>query len=271
MEIKYIDTHSHLFEKKFAEDKDQVLVRMQENNVGTFAVGVSYETSKQAIALAESNENILGAIIGVHPTDTNESFDSQAYQALLSDTVIGVGECGLDYYRLPAQTGAERDEVYIRQRELFEAQVVFAAENDLPLMLHVRPTDGTTNAHDDVLEILSLYQKTYGDAIRGNSHFFTSTKEIARKYLELGFFISFPGVITFALELHEVVRDVPLDMMLVETDSPYAAPVPHRGKRNEPVFVIDTIKAIADIRGEDFDVVARQLLKNTQTVFLGTK
>ncbi|QSH39093.1 TatD family hydrolase [Candidatus Kaiserbacteria bacterium] len=263
--IKYIDTHSHLFEKKFNEDREEVLKRMAENEVGTFAVGVSLETSKQAVALEESHENILGAVIGVHPTDTNESFNAKEYESILNDKVVGIGECGLDYYRTP------QDDVYIRQREVFEAQVVFAAENDLPLMLHVRPTEGTTDAHKDVLEILSLHQGASGDSVRGCSHFFTSTKEIAREYLELGFYISFPGVVTFASELEEVVRDVPLDMMLVETDSPYAAPVPHRGKRNEPVFVIDTIRAIADIRGEDFEKVSEQLYKNTQTLFLAGK
>lgn len=265
MEIKHIDTHSHLFEKKFDSDRQELLQRMAENQVGTFSVGVSLETSKQAVALAKSEENVLGAIIGVHPTDTNEGFDAAAYESLLSDSVVGVGECGLDYYRTP------RENVYIRQREIFEAQVVFAAENDLPLMLHIRASEGTTDAHDDVLEILKLHQKTYGNTVRGNSHFFTSTKEIAREYLELGFYISFPGVITFAPELHEVVRDVPLDMMLAETDSPYAAPIPHRGKRNEPLFVIDTIKAIAEIRGEDFEKVSEQLYKNTQDLFLNTK
>jgi len=158
--------------------------------------------------------------------------------------------------------------VYIHQREIFEAQVVFAAENDLPLMLHIRPSDGTTDAHDDALEVLRLHQKIYGDTIRGNVHFFTSTKEIAREYLELGFTIAFPGVITFVPELHEVVRDVPLDMMLAETEAPYATPVPHRGKRNEPVFVIDTIRAIAEIRGEDFEMVSTQLTENAKALFL---
>ena len=261
----HIDTHSHLYETKFDVDREDVLQRMKEEGVTNIVVGVSLETSKQAIELAKKEEQVVGATIGVHPTDTNEKFDTKVYEELLCDEVVGVGECGFDYYRTP------KEEVYVHQREIFEAQVVFAAENDLPLMLHVRPSENSTDAHDDALEVLELYQKTYGDAVRGNAHFFTSTKEIARAYLELGFTIAFPGVITFAPELAEVVRDVPLDMMLAETDAPYAAPEPHRGKRNEPVFVIDTIKAIAEIRGEDFDTVAKQLQKNAQTVFLKAK
>lgn len=262
MEIKYIDTHAHLFEKKFDTDRDEVLARMRDAGVGVLAVGVSFETSKAAIAQTQTHEEVFGAVIGVHPTDTSESFDATRYQDLVNEHVVAVGECGLDYYRTP------RTDVYVRQRELFEAQLHFALDNDLPLMLHVRPTPGTQDAHEDILEILRIYKQAHGDALRGNSHFFTATENIARSYLELGFLISFPGVITFAPELHSVVRDVPLDMLLSETDSPYAAPVPHRGKRNEPVFVIDTVRAIADIRGEDVEVVRAALLENAKSLFL---
>ena len=116
--------------------------------------------------------------------------------------------------------------------------------------------------------MIDLYQKEYGDTVRGNVHFYTSTKEIAREYVSRGFTIAFPGVITFVPELHEVVRDVPLDMMLGETDAPYASPVPHRGKRNEPIFVLDVMRSIAEIRGEDFDTVALQLRENARNMFV---
>ena len=266
---KYIDTHSHIYESKFDADRTEVLQRMDENDVSTIVVGVSLETSKKCVELAAKEERVVGATIGVHPTDTSEGFDPDVYGRLLNEfktsdvlnLVVGVGECGFDYFRTP------RDGVYVRQREVFEAQVAFAVEHDLPLMLHVRPSDGGTDAHDDALEVLQLYQKKHGDAVRGNVHFFTSSKEVARAYLDLGFTIAFPGVITFAPELADVVRDVPLDMTLSETDAPYASPVPHRGERNEPVFIIDTIKAIADIRGEDVEHVAAQLQKNALMVF----
>jgi len=261
----YIDTHSHLNLPQFSEDLPEVLARMDEHDVSTIVVGVSFATSKQAVALAQKHERIVGATIGVHPTDTNEKFDPVDYEPLLSEHVVGIGECGFDYYRTP------RDEVYVHQREVFEAQVVFAAENNLPLMLHIRPSEGSVDAHQDALEVLKIYQKEYGQTVRGNVHFFTSTKEIAREYVALGFTIAFPGVITFVSELHEVVRDVPLDMMLAETDAPYAAPVPHRGSRNEPIFVIDTIRAIAEIRGENFEQVSEMLTKNAKALFLGAK
>lgn len=269
--MKYIDTHSHIYESRFDDDREEMFERMRRESVGTIAVGTCLETSTQALTLARSEASrdvVLGATIGVHPTDTDEYFDSAVYEALLNEgtsdvpsSVVAIGECGFDYFRTP------RNEVYTRQREVFEAQVRFAAEHDLPLMLHIRPSAGSADAHTDALEIIDVYQKEYGDAVRGNVHFFTSTKEVAREYVARGFTIAFPGVITFSPELHEVVRDMPLDMMLVETDAPYAAPVPHRGKRNEPVFVKDTSAAIAEIRGESFDVVVEALTKNAKNAF----
>lgn len=261
--MKYIDSHSHLDAQQFNDDREEVLARMREHEVGTIVVGVTPETSKAAVELAEKEDVVLGATIGAHPTDMKEALDiSELTPLLANNSVVGIGECGFDYYRSP------REEVYVQQREMFEAQVQLAAEHDLPLMLHVRPSEGSTDAHEDSLEVLRLYQNEHGSTIRGNVHFYTSTKEIARAYLELGFTISFPGVITFVPELAEVVRDVPLDMLLAETDAPYAAPVPHRGKRNEPVFVIDTISHIAETRGEDFETVAAQLTANTKRLFL---
>lgn len=263
--MKYIDTHSHIYEEQFDTDRDEVFKRMRAEGVGTIVVGTCLETSKKAVALVlsgASRDVVLGATIGVHPTDTQEKFDISNFSELLGSGVVGIGECGFDYFRAP------RDDVYTRQREVFEVQVRFAAENDLPLMLHIRPSEGSTDAHKDALEVIDVYQKQYGDVVRGNVHFYTSTKEIAREYVARGFTIAFPGVVTFVPELHDVVRDVPLDMMLVETDAPYAAPVPHRGKRNEPVFVIGTIKAIAEIRGEDFEHVAQALSKNALKAFI---
>ncbi len=258
--MKYIDTHSHIYEKKFDEDREDVLKRMEDLGVSTITIGTGLETSKKALTLAKEEAVVVGATIGVHPTDTNEGFDPREYEELLSEEVVGIGECGFDYFRVP------REEVHVRQREIFEAQVSFALDNGLPLMLHIRPSEGSTDAHEDVLEVLKLYE-----GVRGTVHFFTSNKEVAREYVALGFMVSFPGVITFAPELNEVVRDMPLDMILAETDSPYAAPVPHRGKRNEPIFVIDVIKAIAEIRGEDFDHVSNQINENAEMLFLSGK
>jgi len=258
---EYFDTHSHLHFKQFDEDRDAVLARMREKNVWTIAVGTSLETSKQAFVLASSEQGVVrGATIGIHPT-TIEKFDTNAFQELLGEEVVAVGECGLDYFR------GSREELYPKQKENFKAQIEFAVQNDLPLMLHIRPTNKTEDAHEDAIEILKIFKKKYGEKVRGNTHFFTGSAEIAKQYLDIGFTIAFPGVITFAKETEEAVRNVPLEMILSETDAPYAAPEPHRGKRNEPVFVIDTVKKIAEIKGEDLEKVKKTLVDNAVRVF----
>lgn len=146
-------------------------------------------------------------------------------------------------------------------------QIEFALERDLPLMLHIRPSVGTVDAHLDALNILESFKSTEGERLRGTAHFFTSTPEIAQRYIDLGFHITFPGVVTFAKETQEAARTVPLERILVETDSPYASPIPHRGERNEPVFVIDVAKKIAELRGEDPESVRKQLLLNSSKLF----
>ena len=260
--MRYIDSHAHLDAPQFDDDREEVLARMYEHGVGALCVGVDEASSRAVVSLAQTHDVILGAVIGTHPTEGLELPDTSYIAELAQhECVVGIGECGFDYYRTP------RDDVYVHQREVFEAQVAHAAECDLPLMLHVRDTKGSDAAHTDTLEILRLYQKQHGDTVRGNVHFYTHTKEIARAYLELGFTITFSGVITFAPELHEVARDIPRDMVLVESDAPYAAPVPHRGKRNEPLFVIDTLAALAAIRSEETEELRRATVENTQRLF----
>jgi len=258
--MKYIDTHSHPHFPQYDEDRDAMLSRMREAEVGTIAVGTSLEHSKGAVVLAEEHADIW-AIVGVHPNDTNELFDISVFQELLSVRVVGIGECGIDYYR------SEQDIDGARQRKNFEAQIAFAVEHDLPLMLHVRPSQGSTNAHDEALDMLKTAQTTHGSRVRGNAHFFTGPIEIAKQYWALGFTTAFPGVITFATDVQGVVREAPLDMILSETDAPYAAPNPYRGKRNEPAFVIHVVEAIANIKNVELELVREQLLENARRVF----
>lgn len=246
---------------QFDEDREEVFARMREKQVGTIAAGVSFETSVKAVAFAQQQEEVLGATVGVHPTDTHEAFLSEQFEMLLGEHVVAVGECGFDFYR------TSLSEAIKRQYQLFEAQVAFAIEHNLPLMLHVRPSEGTTDAHEEVVDLLRDRQFTHGERVRGNIHFFTGSAEIARQYLDIGFKISFPGVITFAEETHDAVRAVPRDMLLVETDAPYATPVPYRGKRNEPSFVVETLNALAAIRNEEASVLREEVRKNTHDLF----
>ncbi|MBI2048335.1 MAG: TatD family hydrolase [Parcubacteria group bacterium] len=260
--IRYIDTHSHPHFPHYDADRDAVFARMREAGVATIAVGTSLATSKGAVDIAGQHSDIW-AVVGVHPNDTEEMFDAAAFAPLLTERVVGIGECGLDYFRGTAvEDGA-------RQKKNFEAQIALAIEYDLPLMLHVRPSKGSSDAHDDAIDMLKSAQGKHGSRVRGNAHFFTGDAATARRYWDIGFTTAFPGVITFAPEVQEVVRVAPLDMILSETDAPYAAPVPHRGQRNEPAFVIEIVQSIATIKQLDEDVVREALLANAKRVFSG--
>jgi len=258
--MKYIDTHSHPHFPHYDADRDAMLARMRTAGVGTIAVGTSFETSKDAVAIASKHPDIW-ATIGVHPNDTNEAFDVSVFTPLITDRVVGIGECGLDYFRSNAETEGAR------QKENFAAQIAFAVEHDLPLMLHVRASKGSTDAHDDAIDMIKSLQAAHGTRVRGNAHFFTGPIEIARRYWDMGFTTAFPGVITFAPEVQDVVKAAPLDMILSETDAPYAAPVPYRGQRNEPAFVVQIVETISALRGMGHEAVRLQLIENAHRIF----
>ncbi len=258
MEPEYIDIHAHMQDAAYDADRDDVIARMRGARVAGIIVGTDMDTSKDAVALARAH-NHLYATVGIHPTDKpSEQFNKEAFEALArAEKVVGIGECGLDYYRGNGESAEER----VRQKEMFERQLDVAVAEDLPLMIHCR------NAHEDTLDILSAKKREYGDKLKGNIHFFTADTETAKRYLELGFTLSFPGVITFASDYDEAVRYAPLDAIMAETDSPYAAPVPHRGKRNEPVFVSEVAARIAELRGGDLETVKKALVANARRVF----
>ncbi|MCI0619641.1 TatD family hydrolase [Candidatus Wolfebacteria bacterium] len=260
---RYFDAHSHLNFKQYGADRDDVIARMQDEGVWTITVGTDTVTSREAVALAEGHEHLF-ATVGVHPTDWESGFDADVFRIFAKNKkVVAVGECGLDYYRL--KTGDQRQKT--GQEELFESQIQLALEQDLPLMVHARPSAGTMDAYNDVVDTLTSYFNTHTSKLRGNVHFFVGDTDIAAKFLDMGFTLSFDGPITFTREYDEVVRYVPLDMLLAETDAPFAAPEPYRGKRNEPVYVKEIVRAIANIRKEDEEEVRRTLVENTLRVF----
>ena len=247
----YFDFHSHPHFDRYKDDRGEMLARMKDLNVWTIAVGTDSRQSKDALQFARQHDSIF-ATVGLHPADnTKESFDASAYEKLVTDEkVVMVGECGLDYYH-------EKDpHEQARQRKEFEKQIDFAVLHGKPLMLHVR------DAQNDALDMLASKKREYGEELKGNAHFFTSTPEIAKRYYELDFTTSFPGVITFTSDYDDTVRYAPKDMILSETDSPYAAPVPHRGKRNEPAYVVEVVKRIAELRHEDLETLKKQLVLN---------
>lgn len=289
MTINFFDIHTHLNDVIFNDDREAVLTRMREHGVWGIVIGTDWKSSQDAAMIASFAEDEIFASIGIHPTDVRqERFEPSLFEELaVNKRVVAVGECGLDYSRLieapnvadlsgsavtavdlPGSAVAEK----ARQRELFEAQIDFAIAHSLPLMIHCRDSDKTlADAHKDTLALLKEKKNSAGDRLRGNIHFFSQTIEISREYFALGFTISFTGVITFSREYDEVVRVAPLDHIMAETDCPYVAPVPYRGKRNEPIFVEDVVKKIAEIRGEDYETVRKTLVQNALRLFCPKK
>lgn len=262
----FIDIHSHIHDTAFDEDRDVIVAQMKERGFATITIGTDSIESAKAIACAEKYDNVW-ATVGVHPVDNrNEEFDKETYRTfLMHPKVVALGECGLDYFHLKNFEGdilADKE----RQKNLFEEQIELAVECDKPLMLHGRPDEGM-DAYEDMLSILENAKAKHGEKVRGNAHFFVGTPDIARQFNELGFTVSFSGVITFAKMYEDVVRELPLDMIHAETDSPYATPVPHRGKRNTPLYVEHIYEKIAELKGLGKEEVRIQLLKNASRIF----
>ncbi len=258
MEIKYIDIHSHLNFPEYDADREEVIARMKEKGVATITIGTSLETSRSAVALAELHENVF-ACIGIHPTQIDEvtgmtaHFSRENFEELVKHPkVVALGECGLDYGR----EGNIDEKQKETQKILFRQHIDFAVRHNKPIMIHAR------NAAKDILEILTELKKEHGAKLRGNAHFFTGTKEEAKAYIDLDFSVSFTGVITFARDYDETIRFVPLDCIMSETDAPFVAPEPYRGKRNEPTYVIEVVKKIAEIKGVPEEEVSKEILKN---------
>lgn len=251
--MKYIDVHTHLNLKDFAEDQSAAILRMKEEGVGAIVVGVDEKTSREAVALAETNENIW-ASVGLHPNDISEG-ESLEWLTELSrhPKVVAIGECGLDYFR-------SDESLWELQKEFFIKQIEIAKEAGKLLMLHIRK--GEKDAYKDALLILKSHPE-----VKGNAHFFAGNVEHAQGFFELGYTISFPGTITFTHDYDEVVKMTPLSMLHAETDAPYATPTPYRGTRNEPIRVIEVYKKIAELKGMSEEEVRIALLENAQRVF----
>ncbi len=260
----FIDVHTHVNDARFDTDLDEVLSRMRHAGVSGIVVGTDRHMSARALELATQHED-LSATVGQHPTDVHdEVFDPTWYkEALLHPKVVGIGECGLDYH-WPAQDGWPNGEdgEKRRQMELFEQHLILAEECKKPLMIHGRPTKGSMDAYEDILTQLKKYP-----TVVGNVHFFVGDPHIATRFLDRGFTMSFTGVLTFTTAYHDTLRHLPLSAIHAETDAPYVAPVPHRGTRNEPAYVVEVLRHIAEARGESVSVVSQVLRENATRVF----
>lgn len=281
--MKLIDTHTHINLRAFAEDAEDTIKRAHEVGVGVVNVGTQIDTSRQAVALLDKFAHDVYAVIGLHPSHTfahdfedeeevkfktrEEHFDFQMYKQLASnERVVGIGECGLDYYRLPD----DRDHAEIKQlqRTAFNEQIRLAVELDKALCIHCRPSDGTLDAYEDLLEIVKEVKLAHPN-LRFEVHCYTGDLATALKFTELGGFIGLNGIITFdkSGRSQEVVRGLPLESIILETDAPYLTPKSNRGKRNEPAYIVEVAEKIAEWKAVSVDEVARVTTSNAQQLF----
>jgi TatD DNase family protein len=248
-----IDSHAHLEMKEFDSDRKEVIERARLAGVDSIVtVGTNLGLSRKALSIARQNDNIY-ATVGVHPHDVAKAGDKtfDELKELAHDPkVVAYGEIGLDYFR----NISPRE----KQIELFAKQLELAKELNLPVIIHDR------DAHEQTLRMVK------SSGVRcGVFHCFSGDWAMARQCIDLGFYISIPGVVTFdkSKVLQEVVRQAPLDSILLETDCPYLTPVPHRGKRNEPSFIIHTAKKVAEIKGLTWEDAAQAAAVNTRKLF----
>lgn len=274
------DTHAHVHFDSFKDDTDAVIKKSLAQGMMLNLVGTQQDTSRRAVEYAEKYEGVY-ASVGLHPEhlfskwvdeaessfqSREEDFDYGYYQRLaLHPKVIGVGECGLDFYRIP--DGLTKATMLPKQRTVFLQHIALAHELGLPLVIHCR------EAHPELLATLKLPE---AHGIRGVIHCYTSDWQNARQYLDLGFYLGFTGIITFPpfkknpaaqAELLEVVRQMPLGRLLLETDCPYLSPLPFRGKRCEPWMVAATAQTIAELRGMPEQAVVQATAENAKRLF----
>jgi len=272
--MKYIDIHSHLNLKPLNENIEEVIFCMQEQGVATITVGVDYATSKMAIELAEKYPEMLWATVGLHPNDATASFapsenEWAEFKKLAQNSkVVAIGECGLDYFRIDQPSSVPAELLRAKQKEIFKKQIELAIEISKPLMIHARPSKGSMDAYEDTLELLENYksQKT-NNKPHANFHFFVGNIEIAKRILDIGGTMSFDGPITFSEEYDEVIKFLPIESIMCETDAPFAAPTPFRGRMCEPWMVVEVVKKIAEIKGLPVETVEKAMLENAKRVF----
>jgi TatD DNase family protein len=260
----FVDSHAHLDGKPFDSDREQVIARAREAGVQTIVAIGNGDGPAQVdcgIHLAEKYDFIY-ATLGIHPHEARLA-DDAAYQNMerlaRHPKVIAWGEIGLDYF----YDHSPRDV----QKNVFTRQMELAAAAKLPIVIHCRPSDGSDDAWDDCLGLMREHWATNG--LGGILHCFTGNWPQAKRALDLGFMISFAGNVTFpkAQQIRDAALEVPLDRMLIETDSPYLAPVPLRGKRNEPAFVKETARKLGELRGLTAEEVGKQTTRNFYNCF----
>lgn len=292
LKAKFIDVHGHIQFPIFDSDRAEIIKRAELSGVKMIAVGTQAETSRRAIEIAKQFSGSVWATVGFHPNhavssikiddhvanpakshsdrgtgwhhDKNEqaetepeNFDINILRKLAMDPkVVAISECGFDLFR-------DSDNLKLQER-IFSEQAGLARELNKPLMMHCRPSKGTDNAYEYALEVLK--DKSFV-SLPKIMHFYAGSLDMAKKLTNLGFYFTFGGVITFAKSYDEILKYLPLDRIFVETDCPYVAPQSHRGKRNEPVYVVETIQKLAEIKGLNLDDMSEKIYSNSIKIF----
>ena len=254
----YIDSHCHINFPELSQKIDQVLANMKDNNIShALCVSVTLDKIDEILGLTQKYSNIY-ASVGVHPDyeDIQEPDINTLFKHSKNKKVVAIGETGLDYFRLKGDLSWQRDR--------FRTHIRAAIMSKLPLIIHTR------NAQDDTISIM---KEEGANATTGVMHCFTESYEMAKKAIDLGFYISFSGIVTFknAEPLRETVKKIPIENILIETDSPYLAPVPNRGKLNEPANVIYVAEKIAELKGIPVEKVAEITTNNFFKLFTKCK
>jgi len=289
MPPKLFDTHTHFNFNAFKDDWEETIERTLKENVWFVNVGAEAKTSRRAVDIAQKYPAGVYAAVGLHPIHTfdyaykdtsrlrqnpnrlrrarAEEFNKKYYAQLAasSEKVVAIGETGLDYFHIKDFSSPQQKKLKNRQKEAFAAQIELAAELNKPIIIHCRHLKNY-DAYKDVLNILES-NKNKLSKTSDVAHFFAADQKLAKKFLDLGFMLGFNGVITFTENYDEVVKFVPLDKIVLETDAPWLTPVPYRGKRNESIYVREVARKIAEIKKVDFEEATEVTTNNALEVF----
>lgn len=269
-----VDAHTHVHFPVYNKDREAVLKRAKIAGVKMVCVGTQAASSETAVALAKKYPGEIWATAGFHPNHfanawyhdrkeqeepEREEFDAKRLRKIAGNPeVVAIGEFGLDYYRLTDPKQEKEN-----QQEAFKVQIEIAKDLNKALMIHCRPSKETDDAYLDALRLLSAYESLPEKVF----HFYVGSPEITKKLVDFGAYFTFGGVITFSRDYDEIIKYIPLDRILLETDAPYVAPEPYRGKRNEPAYIVETAKKMAEIKEVSLAKVSEETTKNNLQVF----
>lgn len=263
----YIDTHAHINFSAFKEDASEVIQRSLDGETWMILPSSDYKSSRRALEYANKYDKGVYASVGLHPISINgengEEFNYGIYEELAShEKVVAIGEIGLDYYHLDKEQDIETQKK--KQKKVFVEQLELAYNLDLPVIIHCR------EAHNDMVAILTDFRNKNSiprDKVWGVMHCFSGDEDLAWQYFNLGIIISFTGLITFNNAWDGLIRKMPLDKIMIETDSPYMAPEPFRGKRNEPEYVKYVVERVAQVKGMTTEEIGQATTKNAKNLF----